>query len=102
MTPAVRSMNQVATAPLVRIAPEQVALATAVEVARLGNSPLGRHRTESSARRDRQAVQQPDRHRAGRVVAPKDVVFAVAVSPVPAMIQLVGTAPREPVEPRCS
>ncbi len=71
-------MNQIATVPPLAVAPENVALAVAVEVAGLDDQPVGGHRAEGPGLCHDPAVHQPDRHVAA-AVAPEDVALAVAV-----------------------
>src|SRR5882672_6251384 len=63
------------------VAPQDVGLAVSIEVADSRDAPVEiRYRSEvGSATRNRGAVHEPDRVRAGRVVMPQDVGLAVPV-----------------------
>src|SRR6516165_4987346 len=61
------------------VAPEDVALAIAVEVAGLGNLPVRGYHAVSSSLQHVHTVQQPDPHCAARAVIPEDVALTVAV-----------------------
>src|SRR6266545_362102 len=58
------------------LAPENVALAVAVEVAGSDHRPVGGLSADSLGRHERHAVHEPDRHGACRGVAPQNVAVA--------------------------